>query len=406
MRKVKKKAPVEKIEVEEDLSDVPLFDADNPELDHLAVERVDPKEGFVGTVDPSATEVDLFNQYGGGTFKLRPRNSRSKYVKGLGTKTITIAGDPIFKSKLAESRYRRMFGIGGEEKREARNDNAAGGLSATDLLLIMEKKSEDAKREREEARQQLAELGAQRQREAEAAHQRQLEILRLDNQRREKELEVERQRMRDEAREREERAKREMEAERDRNREFLGTMVRLAKSEPQNQETPMKALLAGMKLARDLGGDGDGETDPLALLMGNLPEILKGVGSLAGAGAAPGILPVPSSTPADDAEGEDEEPAEGEGADAAKKPAEVPRVMLQGELAVKVQKLAAQLEARGMNPETALNAALDHFLAQLNPGSPAAPAPAAPASPAPPKPAPAAPAAPARAKAKKGRAKA
>jgi hypothetical protein len=181
----------------------------------------------------------------------------------------------------------------------------------------------------ERSRKVFAEQAEVRAREAEAAHTRQLEVLREDARRREKELDVERERMTLEASERSARLDRELAAERERQREHMSLMLQVVreKGAAAADQTPLSALMAGIKLATELGGGGN--ADPLAALAANLPEVIAEARKLAAVEANPA------------------KPAEGEADDQG--------VKLEGEVGAQAKLLVEHLQAQGKDPAVELS---------------------------------------------------
>ena len=333
----RKAAPRRVVDYEEDGSESPLFD-DDKRIDHIAVERLDPPEGFLGTIDPSSTEEDIRGKYGGGKFRLRARDVGSHYVKGVPVGNATIGGEPIFQSISFERQWKRRQGIVDDKPPAAGGALSEKPLSFGELMLLMDKQAERAR----QAAQEGADLRA---REAEASHARQLELVREDTKRRERELEQERQRMHIDAKERAERLDREVTAERERQREHTATMLQLVK-EQKGPDGTAALLLKGIELARELGG-GTGEggaTDPLTALAANLPDILSEAGKIA-------AIDRSSAAP---------RPAEANPSpQQRRRPGEPEPVMLEGSVAKAATELIGRLKEQGRDPAAVLAQAFD-----------------------------------------------
>jgi hypothetical protein len=312
----------------EDLEGVPLFE-ESGELAYIAVTREDPEEGFLGKLRPTATEADLRKKWGGGTYSLSPRSSGGKYLKGLPARELIIAGDPIFSSRAAELKWKRAQGIADDQVGGGANGGGSQRgdrpLGLGEIMVLLSNSSTQARAEAREA----AELRA---REAETAHQRQLELMRGDLAKREAELKAERERLSAEAAEREQRLSREMSAERDRQRDHMASMLQLMKERGKRDEdtSPMQMLTAGIKLALDLKGDGDGASDPVTALANNLPEILSEARSL--------VMMEKAGTRVRSKADDDEEEEDEDG------------VKLEGEVAQQAKELVARLQAQGRDP--------------------------------------------------------
>jgi hypothetical protein len=338
----------------DDLDETPLFEASS-ELSYIAVTRDEPEEGFLGKLPPTANEQSIRKKWGGGTFTLSPRSAQGKYIKGLGSRTLAIEGDPIFTSRGAEIRYRRAMGLeepkqqGGEEK-----------LGFGQLMILLDKQGQRA---REEARE-AADL---RMREAEASHARQLELMREDTKRKEAELQLRERRLEAEAKEREGRLDREMSAERERQREHTSTMLQLVKEKGAgNGASTVDTLMKGIQLARELGGGtGEGgESDPLTALAANLPDILAEAGKIA-------AIDRSTSNP--------RRRAASPGSPRRRRRGEPEPVMLEGAVAVKAAEMIERLQKQGRDPAIVLAQAFDS-IARKRSGAPAPSKPAKPAA--------------------------
>lgn len=354
-----------------------LFDGDD-RVDHIAIERIEPPEGFLGTIDPSATEEDIRGKYGGGKFRLRARDASSRFVKGIPVVTHTIGGDPVFISAAFEKQWRRRQGL------DSGPSNSNGVISEKplgfgELMLLMDKQAE-------RSRAMFLEQSQIRERESAAAHERQLEAIKAEAKRREGELAFERERLKSEATERENRLAREMAAERERQREHNAAMLQLiSKKGEQAAEggAGVQTLIAGMKLAQELTGGGEGAGDPLTAFAQNLPEIIEQGGKLIAMDKATSNQGKVRANPRSQKVGKDD-------------------VVLQGEVARKAAAVVKRLEEQGKDPARVLSRAFDVIgSTRAAPGKPAraarpaaraaarkppprrAPTPAAPKSPAP-----------------------
>jgi hypothetical protein len=339
----------------EPFAETPLFSGKEigETVDHILVQRMGPvEEGSLGRIDPGSTEDEVARRWGGGKYKLIARNAKSKPVAG-GFATIDIAGEPRFKTPAALKEYETMIG---KAPAAAPAPAAPQGIGIEQILTLFAGQDARARADAE-----------RRQAEADAAHKRELERLRLEADMREKERRADDERRAAEARERDERRQRESEereerrakeASEDRKRmqEHQAFMLQLSQTKGGTKD-PTETLLAGVRLALELGearagrGDGDGG-DPVSELVHNLPTILEKAGALRNPSGAP--------------------PA----AAAADKPDEV---TLAGDLGRKAKAAVDHLKAQGIDPTQAL----DHtFTALLR--ARRAPAAAAPPQPAPP----------------------
>lgn len=348
------------VEEEDELEGAPLFDS-AADIAYIAVIREDPEEGFLGKLPPRATEADIRKRYGGGTFTLQARNQGGKHIKG-GHASVTIAGDPIFSSPAAERRWKRAQGILEEPAQRPAGDKPLGIL---ELMMLLDKQGEKARLEQRE-------FAASREREAQLAHERQLELLRADAGRRELELKAERERLEADSREREARREREAKEERERNRDHMQTMLQIATAKRSGDGAGLEALLKGIELAREMGGGDGEERDPAMLILQNLPAIIEHLKGASPAAALP-ALPPAAAAPG----------KRGRAAPVAETPRNgVPRVTLQGPLAAKVDQVARHLQAMGVDPAKAFEQLLDGMLGQGQ-GAQAPAAPPAEGAPAP-----------------------
>jgi len=174
----------------EELENAPLFENGGKTIGYVSIARVEPDEGYLGKLPPSCSEADIFRKWGGGTFKVTPRQAGGQWVKSLGPMEVSIAGDPIFKSLAKQRAWERQNGMGSPDAGAGREKSLGFG----ELFMLISKTSEQARQEAREA----ADL---RMKEADINHQRQLEILREEGKRREHELELERRRLDTEAKE-------------------------------------------------------------------------------------------------------------------------------------------------------------------------------------------------------------
>ncbi len=258
----------------------PLFEG-GAEFDHIAVTRVLPQEdaGYLGTMPKDATLEDLRAAYGGGKFSLVPRDSSSHYIKGLGSRTETIAGTPIFSNELARKRWLKQQGVE-EPKAGAAAPAGERAPSMMEMMLFMQKQAEINRAEMQAAaaeRQREQEASrTQREREAEQAHQRQLQLVQLQVEQQTAALKAERERLREEAKE-----------QRERDREWLQMMSATKAADGGG----LKGALELLATAKELFGGGDGEPDPVAALAANAPAIMEQLARMGGGGKAGAAAP-------------------------------------------------------------------------------------------------------------------
>lgn len=378
------------------LAEYPLFAGNaisrRDKLDHVVVQRLGPvPEGQLGKIEPGDSEDVIVRRWGGGKYKLIGKDDRGRPVKGA-FETIEIAGEPKFRTRGARLEYRRMLADesidddddgGGKKKRGA-------DFGIEQVLVLLTKQEERARTD-----------GERRQAEAEAAHKREIERVRIeaelrdrerraDDERRERERRAEDERRERDRQEREERDRRLADERQQRDREFYANML----ASQKNAQSPVDLLTTGVNLALKLGGSGP--ADAGEAIAREIPNMIKGGLDVArtmvarGANGANGA-PRPAAA----------RPQAAPARPAAAKPAgkEPEPVTLEGDLAAKTKRAVAHLEAQGIDPAAALDAALDMLLAAQRQPAPessgdaaAAPTaraaepapPAAPAEPAPP----------------------
>jgi len=295
----------------------PLFD-DNPDIHEIAVERIDPPEGFLGCIDPTElSEETIRARYGGGKFRMRARDASSRYVRGVGVAKASIAGEPIFISDSFAKQWRRRQGLA-EEPTAARAAPAERAPSIIEMIMLLDKQGE-------KARLQAREDAQIREKEQQSAHERQLELMRMQMEQQRTQLEADRGRLAADAKE-----------ERERNREFMATMIQLVKAEHKGGggDDAVATLLKGIELARTLGGGSgeDNEADPLAALAANAPAIMAEARRM-----------ISSDKPAQ------VNPAAGD----------ENAVTLEGPIGQKARRLIMHLQRQGKDPETVLSQSMD-----------------------------------------------
>lgn len=310
---------------EQDLAaGAPLFEG-GAEFDHIAVTRVLPQEdaGYIGTIPKDSTLEDLRSAYGGGKFSLVPRDASSHYIKGLGSRTETIAGTPVFSNEIARKRW--LKGQGVEEQKPAAAPAAPAapaGPSVLELIMLMDKSSERA---RLEAREQAD----QRARDQAAAHERQLALLKADADRREKDLAAERDRM-----------NAQLAADRQRDQQFMQTMISIVKGEARAASVdPLDQAGKLVELIQQLGGGGGEEKDedPVNHLARNIGPILQQLRLMGGGGGGSGQAGAPAA-------------ARGKG---GKEP-----LTIEGPLGERAKALFGELARRGHDPARVFEAML------------------------------------------------
>lgn len=305
-------------------SNSPLFAAedikDGRPVEKITVSRVAPNEGHLDTIEASATEDDIRDRWGGGTFQLRA------YANGRIAKhrEIRIAGDPIMVGKAASADYYRKRGLP--------DPNAPAGtqLDLPTLLNFMKEQGKEgrtAEVESMERRRQIdAEAEDRRRRwEQEMDEKRRREDLEREERRRRDDEERDRRRAQDEERRAREAREFQMQMQQAQSANTAATMALMqeqmkqtlsfltAQNRPAAGLDPTEAILKGVNLVqtvRDSVGGGESK-DLLATVVEQLPDMLgqaaqaaKGVvseirgnpGTPAQGGAA---AAAPSALPAD-----------------------------------------------------------------------------------------------------------
>lgn len=328
-------------ETAEPRSDAPLFISEEGEaggenvLHDILVLRLKPiREGNIGYLDPDATEEDIFEEWGGGRFRLIGRTARGKPIAGK-FRTVQIGGDPIFISEEARAKWRRMQGTDAPsskapaaatadpdsvaENRHRRRleeirAEAAANLEKTRTEAAAREEAEDRRRARETA----ASLAAEERRDKAAREER------------EREREERRQDREAQAVAEDRRWKAEMDERR---------------AEREARQDPTTILMQGMKLAMDMGAGGGGEGFPDAgtALIAKLPEIMQ---------EARGIA-VDVAADAGSKRDKARTNPRGRGSAASGEP-----VTLDGELGARAKRAAERLMKAGRDPEKVMGAAL------------------------------------------------
>jgi hypothetical protein len=91
---------------------------------HLLVSREGPvPEGHLGRLEPTATEADLKNKWGGGTYRIEARTAGGRAIKG-GVARLIVAGEPFLQSDMAQLEYRRQMILMKGSSRERTADSA------------------------------------------------------------------------------------------------------------------------------------------------------------------------------------------------------------------------------------------------------------------------------------------
>jgi hypothetical protein len=211
---------------------VPLLwagdDKDN-QIMTVGVERIEPsiEEGWLGKIDPTSTETDLKNRWGGGRYKLTGRSAAYRILR---CRTVVIAGSPKFESALNRAKWAaqsraQMTDADGNAIPDA---PTAGGADLTVALYKM-----------------------------------QIDQMREDQSRREREYEQREERRRQEAAEAEDRRRREMQEARQRDLDHMTTLVTLMKGGEHStpQGNPIDAFTRGIEMAMKFRGGAGADDD-------------------------------------------------------------------------------------------------------------------------------------------------
>jgi len=326
-----------------------LADVEEHSIVRIRVIRRDPDEGMLGYIDdPNASEEEIERRWGGSLYQIF---GLDKMGKVRATRSMRIAGDPIFVSESARLDWERRRGI---KRTEPAHDN---GMSLRETLAFMRQMDED--------RAKAAEI--QRAREAQERREHEERMRKL-------ELEAEERRRKDEI-EREDRRRRELAEAEQRQRQHLDMMMTIMKQSADQAITAVKqqqtgggsgAIMDAVKMVVAIkeafggegGGAGEPDTDPLNLLIKHGPEWLNGLGSaVTGAirevkgGGVAGQQQVVGQTTAPQLS-------------AAANP-DVLAIPRSSPLAGKLEKIAGTIAQRGQDPEKVLAVVIDNLQATL-----------------------------------------
>jgi hypothetical protein len=368
--KGKTDAEAEAARVEEIRDNAPIFDRpDGEDIAYILVRRVEPliEDGTLGRLDASATELDILERWGGKKFVVEGRDSLNRIVKGC-RRTLTIGADPKFESKANEQKWQRQQGI-----TPPAAVGQASGPSFIEIFSLMSQQQEQARKD------------------AQAAHERQLELAREDAGRRDREARerderndrerraheekliadrrADEERQRRDEKDRDERLRRELEESRARDREHQKVILELLSSKREDSGSSMDTFIKGIELAKELlaGKDKDEDDEDEN-------------GGIIAASIRDGIKAIPDAIRA--ARGTS---AEGSGEAAETEAAGKPEnIVLTGPIADNMRTFVAAQKAKGKDPEKVLAQALR----VLNEPAPAPAARTLPAPAGPPKPVP------------------
>jgi len=323
--------------------------------DHLAVYRVDPPHGYLGTAEIESDEESLRRRYGGRVLRVEARTAEGKKIPG-GTRTLAIAADPV----IPDDPLRAQRSITGATPSQLATEDRADlyRASAEERLQLLKAEIEERNlRERREMAERLE--------RSKLEHAQALERMKLESR-------LESERAREAAKEMVALVQANSAAQLQMMQSFHGQSIEMLSRvhQAQAQHDPLGTLRAGIELAQSLGGGGGPDEAQSAL--GKLVDVAKeGLRTMREVPRLPPPrAPLGRSTGSGDA-------TQGPGADKAQR--------VRDKLASTVR----ALEAQGYDLEEVLDG-LSGSLAQAAAPAPA-PAAAAPRAPAPPSaPAPAA----------------
>lgn len=257
--------------------------------------RADPPEGMLGYIeDMDATEKHILDNWGGSTYRLDGLNAKGKIIR---VKTLKLAGDPIFVSEAADQQWRKQRGL---PPRGA----AAGAMSATDILAMIEqreaKRSAEEKERRDEQRREERDADERRRREErEFQAEREKQTREWEDRKRRDDEERDRKR-RQEDDDRERRRREDAAAAALQQQQHMQQMLHMVTSQASQSVSFIKEtvalqagkphadgsemLIKGVQLAlqlKEAAGGGDSEEDLLQTVVKNLPALLNGVGNAA-----------------------------------------------------------------------------------------------------------------------------
>jgi hypothetical protein len=338
-------------EVNQEVSLFDLSTVEEEKIETIHVHRVDPPEGYLGKLPPESTEADILAKWGGSEYKLEGKNAAGRVRK---VRHLKLAGDPMFVSELAEERWRRLNGIRG-----TRGGPAGGGdqLGAKDLLLIFtsmsEKQRQEEREQREREREERREAAERERRDREERERKErLEAEERDRIRRREDDEREERRRR-EAREEDERRQRQHREDMERQAAMFQSLIQITQVQAQAAQSvkdkapdPIATLVAGVKLAQELGSGKDagelGEDSPVWLkVLGQAPALLDSVSKAVGSAKQEIAGPPRAATPVPVKRGPGRPPG--------------PRLLMKGSIALKTRAVLAKLQRDGVPPEQAID---------------------------------------------------
>lgn len=226
--------------------------------DHLAVYRIDPPHGYLGTAEIESDEESLRRRYGGRVLRIECRTADGKKIPG-GTRTIAIAADPV----IPDDPLRAQRSIAGVTPSQIATEDRADlyRASAEERLALL--KAEIEERNLREKREM-----AERLERSKLEHAQALERLKLESR-------LESERAREAAKEMVALVQANSAAQLQMMQSFHSQSVEMLSRvhQAQSQHDPLGTLRAGIELAQSLGGQGGADEAQSAL--GKLVDVAK-----------------------------------------------------------------------------------------------------------------------------------
>lgn len=226
--------------------------------DHLAVYRIDPPHGYLGTAEIESDEESLRRRYGGRVLRIECRTADGKKIPG-GTRTLAIAADPV----IPDDPLRAQRSIVGVTPSQIATEDRADlyRASAEERLALL--KAEIEERNLREKREM-----AERLERSKLEHTQALERLKLESR-------LESERAREAAKEMVALVQANSAAQLQMMQSFHSQSVEMLSRvhQAQSQHDPLGTLRAGIELAQSLGGGGGADEAQSAL--GKLVDVAK-----------------------------------------------------------------------------------------------------------------------------------
>ncbi len=328
---------------------VPLLDgfgARGAKPDHLAVYRVDPAHGFLGTAPLDADERYLATKYGGRTLKIEARTAEGAKINVKGSsRLLEIAADPVLPSTPLGKAI-----AGATSAQEGALDRFEILRNSAEERIALMKAEIESKRARE-ADERRAELERSK-----LEHAQQLELLRARSREDQERAQASATQMIALIQASATAQVQVIQKSSEQQMQWMQQMLQASQNRPERD--PIEILRVGMELARDAGGG----ADPAQTSFAQLVDLTKHGLQTLGGRAAPKLPPPrgarvnPTAGAGDASAGDDK------------------RARVRSKLGSAIQ----QLQGAGYDVEEVL----DGLLAQLPSGAQPAAAPAQPALPA------------------------